>query len=950
MSTVTFLFTDVEGSTDLVRRLGDQAYSALLADHHRLLRDSVRAYQGQEVDTQGDAFFIAFAEAIDAAAAALAIQRAVGTHPWPATTPLRVRIGLHTGDAFRTGTGYVGMDVHRAARICAAGYGGQILVSQTTRDAVLDRLPDQATLRLLGRYRLKDLQEPEALYQLVHPELAVAFPPPRSLDSIPNNLPLQLTSFIGRERELADVRRLFSTTRLLTLTGPGGCGKTRLALQAAAELVDEFPDGVWFVELAALTDDVLVTQAVAPTVGVREESGRPLALTLADAVRSRRLLLVLDNCEHLIDASARLTEALLLASPGLRVLTTSREPLGISGESTYRVPSLAMPDPTRTIVLRDLSHAEATRLFIERAATHQPGFKLTDADASAVAEICRALDGLPLAIELAAARVSVLPIGEIAARLDRRFSLLTGGRRTADRRQQTLRATLDWSHDLLDERERILFRRLGAFSGGFTLEAAEQVCANGLPPDAILDLLGSLINKSLVVPAEEAGSVRYRMLETVRAYAIEKLHADDDTADVRSRHRAWFVTLAERSEPRLSVRDVFTLNRLESDHDNLRAAFDNALTSNDAETALRIAISVSLLWVVRGYWTEGRQRLEAALAAAPMIAIRLHAAGLYWLGILAMYQGDYDHAHIYAEAALALRRDLDDPIGVARSLITLGNLAYQRGHYAPAQQFHEQSLALARQTGARVVEAGALLNLGIVADHRGDYQQAGELCQEALCLFRDLGDRYGLAATLSMLGTLASDQGRYEEAEPLLEEALAIQRELRDRRGTAASLSHLGRIARERGQPARAHELYEESLVMARDTGNRSRIAMLLISLGRIAWQQADSADAAARFKEGLQLCLSIGDRIGTAQAMEGVAAVAADQDLSVMLLAAAASVRNSLHAPLAPSDRRAYDSLIQELKAHLGETRFERAWNRGSATPTEEVAQLALANEPPAI
>ncbi len=550
--TVTFLFTNIEGSTELLQRLDDRRYGEVLAEHQRLLRAAFQEEGGQEMDTQGDAFFVAFPRASNAVAAAVAAQLAITAHPWPEGVQVRVCIGLHTGEATIADSRYVGLNVHRAARICAAGWGGQILVSRATRDVVTHDLPPGVILRGLGEHRLKDLQRLEEIFQLLHPDLPTDFPPLRSLDVLPNNLPHQVTSFIGREWEMAEVKRLLPTTRLLTLTGPGGCGKTRLALQVAADLLEEFANGVWLAELAALSDSALVPQAVASALGVREEPGRSLLATLADYLQPKQLLLVLDNCERLIGACAPLAAALLRACPSLKILALSWEVLGIAEEVTYHVPALSLPDLRRLPSLEHLTQYEAVRLFIERAADALPTFAVTNQNARAVAQVCYRLDGIPLAIELAAARVKVLSVDQIAGRLDDRFRLLTSGSRAAPPRLQTLRATMDWGYDLLSEKERMVLRRLAVFAGGWTLAAAEAVCAGDrVEGFEVLDLLTRLVNKSLVSAEEQGEETHYRMLETVRQYAREKLLESGEADVVRGRHRDWDQRMAERADPEL---------------------------------------------------------------------------------------------------------------------------------------------------------------------------------------------------------------------------------------------------------------------------------------------------------------------------------------------------------------------------------------------------------------
>ncbi|MGH2349054.1 MAG: tetratricopeptide repeat protein [bacterium] len=942
MGTVTFLFTDVEGSTDLVRALGDQAYSTVLAVHRGLLRETFGRHHGQEIDTQGDAFFVAFADAADAIAAALAIQESVQTQRWPGGAPVRVRLGIHTGDPVSTGTGYVGMDVHRAARICSAGYGGQILVSQTTRDAVGNRLPAQATLRLLGRYRLKDLQEPEALYQLVHPALAVAFPPPRTLDAIPNNLPIQLTSFIGRVREIADVGRLFSTTRLLTLTGPGGCGKTRLALQAAAELVDEFADGVWLVELAALTDPGLVTQAAAGVLGMREETGRPLGASLADAVRSKRLLLILDNCEHLIDASARLAESLLVASSGLKVLATGREPLGIAGEMIYRVPSLAVPDVSQQLTPPDLNKTEAARLFVERAAFARPDLRLTDADAPAVARICVALDGIPLAIEMAAARLRTLSVGQIAQRISDRFGLLTGGSRTALPRQQTLQAVLDWSYELLTDAERAALRALSVFPAGFTLEAAEDVCAGPrIRRGQVLHLVGQLVDKSMITAETHAADARYRMLQTVRQYGLERLVQEGEAAEIRARQLASCLRLvtslnmADRPEHEwVPVLDL--------EHDNLRAGLAWGLEGGNILSVLRLAAGLAPFWLVRGYWSEGRRWLEAALTAGISLDPEVQARGLLGLARIAEYQGDYGDAKTFSEAGLALQQHLGDSREVAGALRTLGNIAYARSDYGAARTLYEESLVYGRATRDPRIIAATLINLAIVAEHQAEYARAAALGRESLDLFRSVDDRRGTAFALHVLGLLAIDQGDHDGSAPLFEESLQLRRDLGDRRGISGSLHSLGLIARAHGDLTRAQALHEESLTLRRDLGDKQGVGASLSSLAAIARDRGDPDAARHLWQESLALRQSIGDQAGIAECLERLAAIAPDPADAVRLFGAAAALRELIVAPGSPDNQEIIRQEIERLRPQLGDVLFDAAWQEGRRMPQTQAISLA--------
>ena len=752
--TVTFLFTDIETSTRLLVQLGDR-YADLLVEHHRLLRAAFQARGGREVDTQGDAFFVSFARAKDAVLAATAAQKAINRHTWSDGVSVRVRMGLHTGEPISSEIGYVGMDVHRSARICSAGHGGQILLSQATGALVQNDLPQGASLRDLGKHRLKDLQHPEQVFQLLHPDLPTDFPPLKSLDALPNNLPIQLTSFIGREKEIEEVKNSFTKTRLLTLTGSGGCGKTRLGLQALADLVDEFPDGVWVVELAPLSDPGLVAQEVASVLGIREESGSllmgegspealsgisddfPLTSKLTEYLGPKQLLLMLDNCEHLIETCATLSDTLLRSCPSLRILVASREALGIAGESTYRVPSLSLPDPKNlpegTDLVSTLATYEAIGLFIDRAVAVQPTFALTNDNATSVAQVCHRLDGIPLAIELAAARVRVLPVEQIIKRIDDRFRLLTGGSRTALPRQQTLRATMDWSYNLLTDAERVLLNRLSVFAGGWMLPAAEAVCAgDSIEEDEVLDLLTNLADKSLVVVEEKSGEGRYRLLETVRQFSRDKLVESGEGERVRNQHLDFFLRLAEQAEPEFRGPDqIVWLGRLEEEHSNLMAALDwSKIGEGSLESGLRLA---GALWY--------------------FFRVRVYRYNSEYLEML--------------EELLSVSSGISDSVR-AKAFGAAGLLAHQRRSFGRATAFYEESIALSHQTGDKWVEAFALVCLVVLLSEQRDYDRSEALHNESLALFRELEDKWGIAFSSRNFGSWLHNQGDYDRAAALV--------------------------------------------------------------------------------------------------------------------------------------------------------------------------------------
>ena len=613
----------------------------------------------------------------------------------------------------------------------------------------------------------------------------LAFPNVRPSGGMANNLPVELTSFVGREREISEVKGLTSKTRLLTLHGPGGCGKTRLALKVVSDLLEEFEDGTWWVELASLSDPELVPQAVASTLGVREAQERPLTETLSDHLRSEKMLLVLDNCEHLVEGCAALAEALLRTCPQVRILATSREALGVAGESTWLVPSLALPEPKQQLPIEELTRYEAIRLFVERAKAVVSTFELTEQNAPAVARLCQGLDGMPLAIELAAARVRVLSVEQIASRLDGSFGLLTSGSRSVLPRQATLRATIDWSHELLSQKERVLFRRLSVFAGGFTLEAAEEVCAGeGLKPGEVLDLLTHLVDKSLVLVSEQqGGEAHYRLLETVRQYGREKLEESGEEPAIERHHAGFFLELAEQVEPKINSKDRrLWLERLEVEHDNFRAALAWSREEEaGGETGLRLAGALVWFWFHREYWSEWRGWLDGALAtqesAGRPARTAARAKALSGGGFLAWMQGDQVAARAQLEESVALWREVEDKQGLAQALRFLSGSFESQGNYAVARPLAEESVELFRQGDDKFGLGITLSRLGITALAQGDDAAARAALEEGVAICREIEDDWALALALRNLGIGAIRQGDYELAVARLSESLVVLRD-----------------------------------------------------------------------------------------------------------------------------------------------------------------------------
>jgi predicted ATPase/class 3 adenylate cyclase len=909
--TVSLLCTDIEGSTRLLHTLGER-YADALAEHRRLLRAAFGEHGGCEVDTQGDAFFYAFPRAQGAVAGAVAAQRALASHVWPEGLPLRARIGIHTGEPTATGEGYVGIDVHRAARVMSAGHGGQVLLTQSTRELLPEELSDAVSLRDLGEHRLKDLTHPQRLYQLLIPGLENDFPALKTLEARPTNLPIQPTPLIGREQQVTEAVILVhrEDVRLVTLTGAGGTGKTRLSLQVAAELVADFEDGVFFVDLAAITDPQLFLATVAQMLSVREKRGQSLSESLSDYLRDRHLLLVLDNFEQLLDAGPSVS-ALLARAPNLKALVTSRAPLHLLGEHEYSVPPLGVPDLDASEPPATLAAYEAVQLFLERARAVKPEFELTSENVPAVAEICARLDGLPLAIELAAARVRVLSPLALLGRLSQRLALLTGGPRDAPARQRTLRDTIEWSYGLLSASEQRLFARLSVFLGGRTIEAAEVVCDPVAELDAaVFDAVASLVEKSLLRQDEgPGGEPRFFMLETIREYALERLERSGEGELLRQRHAQYFVALAEEAEPEILGADqIVWLERLEAERDNFRAALGWLLERGDTERALRLIGSLRRGWVARGHLSETRKWLEAAFEQNAALPPPIEAKALYALGRVALVQGDYDQAIPSLEQSARLFHELGEAEGLVFSLADLGFIATAQGRHEDAQRFADESLGEAKAAGSERTIAAALHSIACTKLDADEYGEARSLFEQSLALRRNLGDKRNIANSLCYLGSVALLEGDYDGATALLAESLALGRELGNLLIVSAALANESLVALAAGDANRAAALCMESLALSRELGDKRTTVECLHALAGVAAMQAEPLRAA-------------------------------------LLSGAAESLHAAIKAPPSPAERMVGERFLPIARAAVDDESFETTWAQGRRMNYDAAVAYALEN-----
>jgi len=942
--TVSFLFTDIEGSTKIAQARADK-WESLQQRHHTIVQSAIETHNGNVFRVIGDALCAAFHTASDGLNAAIEAQRKLQAENWGGS-PVKVRMGLHTGSAEFIGNDYHGyMTLARAQRVMSVAYGAQILLSNASAELLQNELPEGITLRDMKEHRLKGLLNPEHLWQIVAPDLQQDFAPLQSLNEIPNNLPMQLTSFVGRKNEIAELKQELEAHRLVTLTGSGGTGKTRLSLQVAAELLENFDHGVWFIELAPLTDPDLIPQTILSAIGISEQPAKTPLDFLEEYLHAKKMLIVLDNCEHLVTPSAKVANALLNAAPELRILASSREALGVKGELSYPVPSLSLPDVRHLPTIEQLSLYEAVRLFIDRALLVAPHFGVDKDNAPFIAQICYRLDGIALAIELAAARTKMLSVEQISKRLDDRFRLLTGGARTALPRQQTLRAMIDWSYDILSENERLLLRRLSVFAGSWTLDAVEKVCAGDeIDSDDGLDLLTQLVNKSLVVVMEgsQGRERRYRMLETIRQYAREKLLEAGGSEIVRDKHLAYFVKLVEEAEPELyRANQLSWLNRLEDELDNIRMAIEWSLETN-VEAGLRIAALPWRFWLARGYLREFGEWLAQLLERYTTVDA-LHAQALAVYSDTIYRQGNFPETIKYARQSLEMARTLADRRLEAFCLSFLGVSILLQGNVADGAPLIEQALAIYRVLEDKIGQATALewLSWG---------NTSTSYSREALRLYRELGHLAGIAGSLVALSQLTLQMGDLSSLAPWLEEALSISRQLGSQRSQAWILNTFGRLAFSQGDYGLAISYFEEAMLLGDKNGDRFENLWAQVRMAHAVFLEGDIQRARGMFEDSIRGMQEAGLMIGLVYAIEGVASLNVNQgqvENAADLFAWSDAMREKIGDHRPPIEQALVDKDLAVIHSKLDDAEFTRFARDGHAMTVEQAIALALEEKP---
>lgn len=870
---VTFLFTDIEGSTMLAQKFHDELRKKLEI-HNSIIYDAVRINNGIVFKTIGDAFCCAFNNSRDAITAAVESQKKLLNQKREEFS-LKVRMGIHSGNAEWSGSDYMGyITLARTQRVMSAAYGNQILISEDALGFAKDATGDRIHFRDLGSRRLKDLIQPVKLFQIISPELPDVFPPLKTLDARPNNLPIQLSSFIGRENDISEIKELIFQSNLVTLLGPGGTGKTRLSLQVCAEIIDEFANGVWFVELASINDSFLLPLEIIKSTGIKEQPGVDPENFLMDYLKEKEMIIILDNCEHLIDECSRVAEKLLKNCPKLKILSTSRELFRIRGEKIYNVSSMSFPDPAKKITPGELIQYESARLFTERALQLNPEFRINDENANALSEICFRLDGIPLAIELAAARTGIMNLITLNEKLKDRFKFLKSGKRTDLPRQQTLKALIDWSYDLLPDEEKILWKRISVFKRGFNTEAAEKICSDEkISCEDILQLLNNLIEKSIIVFDKQ--NYRFKLLETIREYGLELFADREELILIMKKHFLFFYDFVERLTPKLKGAEMpVYINLLDLEQGNIETALEWSIETNQITGGARLIFSLGRYWSYREYNNLGFKWCEVFLKFRDELSDELYADIQNWAAQYLSNQGEYDKAEEYFKKSLLLYEKLKDASWTGSMLNSLGAISARKGDYEKACELLERSLNFKRQLNDKGGLCGALCNLGQLEILTGELDKAKLRIDEVLGLSNEIGDRLYLYLSMRLAGQYFFHKGNFESALDYYEQAIKINRDVDYKAGTSACLTELAEILINLGEFKKAGELLEEGLIIAEGLEDKFYPAMAKNIRGLFLFETGNLTESEKEYSESSDLYTSINDKNGIAITLCGLAKI----------------------------------------------------------------------------
>ncbi len=942
---VTFLFTDIEGSTRLAQDF-PESLPAALEKHDLILQNAIERNRGFAFEIIGDAFCCSFQKAEDAVKAAVEMQVNLAMQKWDDAV-IKIRIGIHSGNAEWNGKEYMGyITLARSARIMSAAYGEQIIISNNAYSLCSYEFLSSKNIsfRDLGERRLKDVIQPIRLFQVLSKGLRENFPPLKTLDVRPNNLPVQLTSFIGREEAMRKIKECLGQTRLLTMTGSGGAGKTRLSLQTGADIIDDFANGVFVAELASLNDPSLAAQTVLNSLGVKEQQGMSAKEMLVTYLEDKEILLILDNCEHLISECSALAELLLSKCPKLKIIATSREALNCQGEMTYRVPSLTLPDASIKNTPEKLSQYEAVRLFIERALMVNKSFRVNIENAPALAQICSQLDGIPLAIELAAVRIRILTLEKICEKLNDRFRLLTGGQRNVLPRQQTLKALIDWSYELLNEKEKMLLQRLSVFSGGWTLEAAEEVCSyEGLYSEEILELLSNLIDKSLVTVNEEQDNVRYKMLETIRQFALEK---QKDLFTNYKQLSDYFYKLVLSMSDRISgPQQRECLEMLSRDIDNFRTVIKWA-TENEPNMALKILDEFGKFLEIRGYHTECFLTAKKVLDANTGSDSILIASVSLVAGYCASMTGEFEDANKYLNNALEIYRESGSTEETGHVLNALGLLKFNTGKFDEAKQFYEESYRISEKVNSKNGMANSMTNLGALIESQGNVDLAFDYYEKSLTIYREFGQTHSIARTLANMGTIEYYKGNYEKAISLYEDSYEKFREIGDIDGNMITQLNLGNAYFNLKDFDIAEKYYENCLTLSREFGNKSMIAHSEIRLGDIALSKGELDKAMKIYTDSIKSLNKIEELHKMGNCFRGLGYVnlrLGNCEKAVNMLAISNGLFEKVGVKLPKGKQDELEAAFRVLKSTLGENLFESLWEEGKMISLEEAVDQLI-------